>query len=216
MGVSAVIPAYNEEKTIYNVVSVLKESPCVSEVIVVSDGSTDRTAQVARNAGAKVITMAKNIGKGGAMMAGVSEASQDVILFLDADLLGLTPYHVQVLVEPVLNGEAHMTVGIFEHGRKATDLAQYLAPFLSGQRVIQRELLTQMPDINNSRYGVEVALTKFINEHKLHVKEVMLADMSHVMKEEKMGLVKGFMARVKMYWEIAKYFSKDVRTGTRD
>lgn len=207
MKVSAVIPAYNEDKTIENIIKVLRTVPCIDELIVVDDGSEDHTAWVAEQAGAMVISLPENIGKGGAMMEGVSKAAGEVILFLDADLIGLTSKHVLKLLEPVLKGEADMSVGIFEHGRVATDLAQYFAPFLSGQRVVRRSLFEGISDLEATRFGVEMALTRYVAEKGLVTHEIILSDMSHKMKEEKLGFFKGFSARLKMYWEIAKFLS---------
>ncbi len=207
MKVSAVIPAYNEEKTIGHITRVLASIPYITEIIVVDDGSEDHTAWVAEANGAKVISLPKNIGKGGAMMVGVRNSVGEIILFLDADLIGLTTKHVMDLVEPVIMGHAEMTVGVFEHGRVATDLAQYLAPFLSGQRVVKREILEQISDLEATRFGVEMALNRYVAEHGLTVHEIILSDMSHIMKEEKLGFFKGFSARLRMYWEIAKYLS---------
>lgn len=209
MQVSAIIPAFNEEKTVANVIRPLKEVPAVAEIIVVNDGSTDNTETVAREAGARVITSPYNRGKGGAMMLGVEHAGQEVILFLDADLIGLTSKHVELLIEPVLSGRVEMAVGVFEHGRLATDLAQMVAPFLSGQRVLTKNLLSRVDNLEWARFGVEIALTKYAAEHDIKMEEVVLEDVSHVMKEEKLGLWKGFRARMKMYWEIAKSLSDD-------
>jgi glycosyltransferase involved in cell wall biosynthesis len=208
MKVAVVIPAKNEENTIGDVVRVCKAVSIIGEVIVVSDGSDDKTAYLANLAGAKVIDLPENIGKGGAMMVGVNNTEAEVILFLDADLIGLTINHVNDLLLPVLNGEVEMTVGVFEHGRLATDLAQVIAPYLSGQRALKRTLLMQMSNLDVTRFGVEAALTRFAKDQGMKVKKVLLPDMSHVMKEEKLGLVKGFAARMKMYWEIAKNAKK--------
>ena len=112
--VSVVIPALNEEDTVSGIVSLLVTIDLLDEVIVVCDGCTDNTAQVARDAGATVIELPENVGKGGAMMVGVRAASNDVILFLDADLIGLTREYVINLVTPVLQGKADMTVGILK------------------------------------------------------------------------------------------------------
>mgnify|MGYP001415364370 FL=1 len=65
MCVSAIIPAYNEEKTIGGVLRTIKSVSLITEIIVISDGSTDGTAQIARNYGAHVIELSENIGKGG-------------------------------------------------------------------------------------------------------------------------------------------------------
>ncbi len=208
MNVIAIIPAYNEEKTIGEVLTVLKEIDVIDRIVVVSDGSTDGTVDVAREFDVHVIELHENMGKGGAMKAGFESAEAEVILFLDADLLGLTSHHVHALLEPVLTGEAEMTLGIFGGGRMVTDLAQKVAPYLSGQRAVRRSLLEQISDMDIARFGVEVALTRQIENQDIRVKEVVLTDMSHVMKEEKLGIVKGLAARIKMYWEIVKYFTK--------
>ncbi|KUO52285.1 MAG: glycosyl transferase family 2 [Desulfitibacter sp. BRH_c19] len=216
MKVTAVIPAYNEETNIGNVLKVLVGINLLDEIIVVDDGSSDGTAEIAKSYGIEVIKLRENLGKGGAMMVGAKAATHPILLFLDADLIGLKVEHISNLIQPVIEDGYMMTVGIFEHGRIATDLAQFLAPFLSGQRVVQKELFSKVSNLDATRFGVEVALTKYAKDNHFPVKEVILKDMTHVMKEEKLGLVKGFVARMKMYWEIAKYVSSNIKTGTKD
>ncbi|UMZ73404.1 glycosyltransferase family 2 protein [Natranaerofaba carboxydovora] len=208
MQVIAIVPAYNEENTVGSVVSVLNQAPLIDDIVVVSDGSTDKTVEVAIENGARVVELKENKGKGGAMKAGLEKYPADVILFLDADLIGLTREHVENLVLPVLHRDADMTVGIFEKGRFATDLAQKFAPNLSGQRAVNRWVLENISDIDMARFGVEIALNRMIEKNQIKVKEVFLENMSHVMKEEKRGVLKGLAARMKMYWEIMKYFTK--------
>jgi len=208
MKTAVIIPAYNEERFIADIINVVHQVPLVNETIVISDGSTDNTAGVAESLGARVIILKENLGKGGAMMIGINSTDADVVLFLDADLIGLQPGHVVELLLPVLEGRAEMTVGIFEHGRLATDLAQFIAPYLSGQRAVRKDLFRHLSNLELTRFGVEVALTRFAKSAGISVVEVELNDMSHVMKEEKMGVVRGFLARLKMYWEIARCVRK--------
>lgn len=205
---AVIIPAFNEERTVGGVIDAAKQVPFVDEIVVVSDGSTDDTADVARMCGARVISLHENLGKGGAMMVGLQNTDAEVVLFLDADLVGLHPGHVVDMLLPVLEGEAEMTVGIFEQGRLATDLAQFFAPFLSGQRAVKRDLFIHLSNLELTRFGVEVALTRFARTAGIKVVEVELKDMTHIMKEEKLGFVRGFLARLKMYWEIAKCVGK--------
>lgn len=202
--VAAIVPAYNEEDTLKEVLTTLKKTRRVNQVLVISDGSMDNTAEVARESRVEVIDLLDNRGKGGAIKAGLSYTDADILLFLDADLIGLTPRHVLQLVEPVLQGEAEMSIGLFQKGRVATDLAQKMAPFLSGQRALKRELIDQVSHLDILRFGVEMALHTHVEENNITVKEVHLPDLSHVMKEEKMGLWKGAFARMKMYWEILR------------
>ncbi len=211
MRVYAIVPAYNEEKNIGNVLAVLKELTTFDKIVVVSDGSTDKTVEVASSYGVEVVELGENRGKGGALKAGLSSfnpASHDIILFLDADLLGLTQFHVINLLEPVIKDEADMTIGIFEKGRIATDMAQKIAPSISGQRALKTSVLQEISDLDMARFGVEVALNRYMESSQIRTKEVVLSDMSHVMKEEKLGVWKGVAARMKMYWEIIKYFTR--------
>lgn len=202
----AIIPAYNEEKTIGDVLAVLRRSSQVDQVIVVSDGSEDRTVEEARaQEGVEVVDLLLNRGKGGAVKAGLDRSDGELVLILDADLLGLTDAHVATLLEPVQAGRVPMSIGIFEKGRVATAIAQKMAPFLSGQRALRRELLEDISDLDLSRFGIEVALHRQVEEQGIATEEVQLPDLSHVMKEEKLGFSRGLWARAKMYWEIIKY-----------
>lgn len=204
MKIAAIVPAYNEAKQIGSVLSVLTRSPLIDEVIVVNDGSTDNTAEVAARYRVRVINLPANVGKGGAMKIGANNTDAEILLFIDADLIGLTSKHIADMLEPVRNGRAAMSIGIFDDGRFATDLAQKLAPFLSGQRAMLRSIIDSVPEIENKRYGVEVALTRYAEKENLPVVHVQLKNMAQVMKEEKLGFWKGFRARLRMYWEIIR------------
>ncbi|WP_258360114.1 glycosyltransferase family 2 protein [Moorella sulfitireducens] len=209
-GISAVIPAYNEAATVGKVVETLKKVNSIVEIIVVSDGSQDATAGIARRHGARVIELATNGGKGAAMTVGARAAREDILLFLDADLEGLTAAHVEALVAPLLEGSADMTVGIFSQGRSLTDLAQVVAPHLSGQRAIRKELFLAV-GAENSRFEVEVLLTSEARARGWRVQKIPLANMTHIMKEEKRGLYRGVIARMGMYKDILVYILRLTR-----
>jgi glycosyltransferase involved in cell wall biosynthesis len=206
--VAVIIPAYNEQEHIGAVLACVSTMPEIEQVIVVSDGSTDATAAIAATFGVQVIELRTNQGKGAAMRIGNERAvGADVVVFLDADLVGLTPGHVRALLEPVCRGETEATVGVFEGGRMSTDLAQLLAPMLSGQRALRRHLVADL-EIEDTGFGVEVALHRALKRMGVDVREVVLQDVSQVMKEEKLGLAKGLAARMKMYWEILREIPK--------
>ncbi|MCM8901178.1 glycosyltransferase family 2 protein [Caldicoprobacter algeriensis] len=205
MSVSAIIPAYNEEKHIGQVLAAVKRVGEIADIVVVSDGSTDRTVEVAYGFGVRVIQLPRNMGKGCAMKAGLDNTSASTVLFLDADLVGIEPHHVRALLLPVYHGAADMALGVFCSGRGVTDLAQRLTPFLTGQRAVKRWVLDMLSDnVWNTGYGIEMALTRCVRKYDLKVMEVPLYGVTHAMKEEKMGVMRGMAARLKMYWEIAK------------
>ncbi len=207
MKVSCIIPAYNEGPRIAAVTSVLSKCDFVDEVLVVNDGSSDNTAQAARATGTEVLSLPVNMGKGAAVSRGISATSGDVVLLLDADLVGLTRKHVQDLLAPVVNGDADMSIGIFRGGRVFTDLAQLTTSFLSGQRALRRSLI-EPSELEDTKYGLETALTQIASEKSLVVKKVYLDDLTQVVKEEKMGLAKGSRQRFKMYWHVIKQVFK--------
>ncbi|HSV31243.1 MAG TPA: glycosyltransferase family 2 protein [Atribacteraceae bacterium] len=203
--VTAIIAAYNEEKTIGPIIDVLLKVPLINQVVVVSDGSTDKTVEVAkRRRNIEVVEILSNVGKGGALFRSLEYIRGGVVLLIDADLVGLNEEHVISLSLPVISREADVTIGVFEEGRFATDFAQKLAPLLSGQRAIRTDVLQNINDIEITRYGVEVAINRYIKQNGIQVKLIKLPGLTHVMKEEKFGIVKGFKERVKMYWEILK------------
>jgi len=117
--VSAIIPAFNEADVIAETIRVALGIPGVSEVVVVDDGSSDRTAEVARSAGAhRVIVLPRNLGKGEALNQAVRAVEADVLLLLDGDL-GASAGEGLKLLDPVLRGDADMTIAVFSGSREA-------------------------------------------------------------------------------------------------
>jgi len=107
--ITVILPAYNEEVSIGSIVLLTKHY--VDNVIVVDDGSSDRTAEIARNAGAEVIVHEINTGKGGALKTGFSAAEgADIIVTMDSDGQH-NPEDIPRLVQPILKGEADMVNG---------------------------------------------------------------------------------------------------------
>src|SRR5439155_3150197 len=116
--IAAVIPAYNEETRLGEVLRALLATPALDEIVVANDGSQDGTGAVARGfPEVRTLDLPENRGKGAAMRFGALATQADVLLFLDADLIGLRPEHAADLLRPVLDGQAEMTVGVFRGGR---------------------------------------------------------------------------------------------------
>jgi len=204
--VAAIIPAYNEEHRIAAVLATVTAVAMVGSVIVVNDGSTDGTQAAAQSIpGVKVLTLPENGGKGGAMRAGALHAQADVLLFFDADLIGLKPRHVEDLLAPVCAGEATMTMGIFRGGRLWTDMAQFFAPAITGQRAIRRDVFLQIPDLEKVGYGIELAINDYVHRQGLVRRDVTLRGVTHPMKEEKLGWVKGAASRMQMYRQMLRF-----------
>lgn len=206
------IPALDEAGTVGAVVSVARAAG-VGPVLVVDDGSTDGTAAAARAAGADVLELGSNRGKGGAVIAGARAVDADVVVLLDADLIGLRPEHVVALADPVRKGAVDMARGFFHGGRWRTTAAQRLAPQLNGQRAVRRDLLLSIPELEHTRYGIEIAITEWARIHGWSHADVALAGVSQVMKEEKRGWLRGVSVRLRMYADIVRTLLRGNRGG---
>jgi glycosyltransferase involved in cell wall biosynthesis len=214
--VAVIIPAKDEEHRILNVIRAACESALATEIIVVDDGSTDNTSEVARKVpGVKVIQLPVNVGKGGAMAAGVRACTAPVLAFVDADLEGLHGDHIDRIIRPILRNDSEMCVGVFRGGKTWSDSAQKIAPYLSGQRALRRDLFESINGIAGMRMGVEVALTEAAKRRRARIIYVALAGVSNCHKEQKLGFIKGSKERTKMYVEIAQTYVKAKRQNKR-
>ncbi len=172
--VVALIPAHNEAERIAATAAAVRAIEDVSSVIVVDDGSTDHTARLAEQAGATVVRLAGNVGKGAALEVGARHASgADVLLLLDADLCE-TASQGALLLAPVLAGEADMTIATLPRpeGKAGFGLVKGLARWgiarmgggfeaaapLSGQRALSSEAVAAVRPFATG-YGVEVAMS---------------------------------------------------------
>ena len=204
MGISAIIAAYNEEKTIADVLGVLTRSPLIDEVIVVSDGSTDRTVEIARTFDVATIALRENRGKGYAMRMGVDYARHDVLFFVDGDMFHLTEQHITSLLEPVLRNECDMNIGVRNRGlvRNFFHLEMKVGPVLSGIRVMRRSVWETVPLRYQERFKIEAALNFFCSRAGYRQRQTVIYYLGHLIKESKRGLARGLNARWEMTREV--------------
>ncbi len=205
MKAAIIISAYNEASRIGAVIEAALASLEADEVIIVDDGSSDGTAETAAAYPVKVIHRSRNVGKGGAMVAGMRATDADVLVFIDADLTGLAGAHLDALIKPLRDDpDLEMTAGRFVGGRLATNLSQKLMPSINSQRAIRRAVMDKVPDFRGSRYGVETVINDYVKHANVTTMAVKLDGVSQVMKEEKNGLAKGAYQRARMYGDIIK------------
>ncbi len=200
--VSVVIPAFNEQETIGAVVASVIGHPDIAEVIVVDDGSTDATAIRAAKAGAVVITMSSNKGKGAAMTAGVHAAKGDVLLFLDADVVGLTGKIISQIIGPVISGKYAMFVGLRDRKVFLFNIILRYSPIIGGERAVLRSLWHNVPLQYRDRFKVEVALNYFSKQTPLGMGVALIDGTTHTIKERKYGLAKGLFRRMLMVRDV--------------
>ena len=206
--VAAIVPALNEEANVGTVLKVLLKSKDLNEVILVDDGSIDRTAEIGQKLGAKVIKLSKigGSGKGNAMARGVESTDAGIIVFFDADLIGLTQSHISLLVRPVLEGRVGMCVGIRERYAGLPKIIAKIDPLLAigGERAMKRYIFEALPKKFIRGFAVETALNYYCLKKKIPVRYVELKGLTVLIKEKKWGFLKGFRNRLKMIWQLIK------------
>ncbi|HEX2052672.1 MAG TPA: glycosyltransferase [Actinomycetota bacterium] len=195
---TAIIPAFNEEATVDEVVRAAQAAELVDQVLVVDNASTDATADVAAAAGAKVLHNPIR-GKGESMKVGVDATDADVIVFLDADLLGLKPRHIDALVKPVLDGEADMVCGLFDRGPFLNTFFLKYLPVLTGERAVRRRLFEHLDMDDLKGYKVEASLNAACADLGMKRIHFVCDGMWHLVKEKKFrNPVEGFVRKVLM------------------
>jgi len=188
--VSIIICAYNEEATIENVVQKCRKYNKESEIIVVDDGSTDKTVDYLKNLekklALKLILLPENKGKSYAMVAGVKQAENEVILFFDADVSGIKKKHFNQLIDPVFDKKESVDMVL---GYPSETFIDYrLNPFksLTGERAIKKEYLQPILDnIKDIRFGVETYINLYFQAHGKKIKYTMLDGLTHPNKYDK-------------------------------
>ena len=208
---TALIPAYNESNTIQATIKAVKDSGMVDQIIVINDCSHDDTSRLAKEAGAEVLDLPRNLGKGGALNCGFKLAKGNIIALLDGDL-GKTAAGVVKLIEPVRSNKADLTIARFPPAKRkggfglVSKLAKKgirwftgleVSSPLSGQRVMRREVIEKI-GLFESGFGVEVGMTIDVFRHGFRVKEVPVM-MSHAETGRNLA---GFIHRGHQFWDV--------------
>lgn len=215
--VSVVIPAYQEAARVGATIRAAAAGlealcgPC--EILVVDDGSTDGTAAEAETAGARVLGLPRNRGKGAALCAGLAEARGSILLLLDADL-GDTAGDGALLVAPILQDRADMTLATFppNPGHKGgfglvMRLARWglrraggppLSAPVSGQRALTRAAWGQIGRLDPG-FGAEMGLNLDAVRLGLRILEVPTT-MAHRLTGRDLA---GFLHRGRQFRDVA-------------
>ena len=187
--ISVIIPVLNEAATIPAIINFARAAPQVAEIIVVDDGSIDGTPELARAAGARVITSTL-LGKGASMEDGLRAAQHDYLVYLDGDLTGLSADLITRLTTPLLSDQADFIKASFTRnaGRVTTltarPLLQTFFPELNhiqqplGGIIAARHALLEQLRFEND-YGVDVGLLLDATQRQARVTQVDIGHIEH-------------------------------------
>ena len=205
MTLTCLIPAYNEQSRIAAVLRAVLDHPLIDEVLVIDDGSTDATSAVVRTfPNARLITLTPNGGKTAALARGLAEATGDLILLVDADLLGLSPHHLTALITPVLSGHADISISLRAN---APFLWRWLGlDYISGERVLRKSLLT--PHLAHlqtlPKFGFEVFLNSLLIQQNARIAVIRWPGVISPLKSRKYGFWEGAKADVRMLADLSR------------
>lgn len=201
--ISVIIPALDEEQAIAQVIADIPD--WVDRIVVVDNGSTDRTGEVARNAGALVVHEPQR-GYGAACLAGLAQVGDtDIVVFLDGDFSD-HPEEMAALVDPILSGMCNLVVGARIAGKGALTPQQRFGNWLACRlmyliwgarhtdlgpfRAIERRSLGQL-GMRDRNFGWTVEMQIKAAAHGLSVREVPVRYRARIGTSKISGTVKG-------------------------
>ena len=218
MKLSIIIPAYNEELTIKDIINKVKLNKIKKEIIVVDDCSEDSTSKIlSKIKGIKLIKHSSNQGKGAAIKSGLKEATGDIILIQDADL-EYNPDEYKKLLEPFLKQNAKVVYGsrrlqsnkssaaIFSLGgllaTKLTNLLynSNLTDLPTGYKVFKKELLESL-NFKSNGFAFEPEITAKILKKNIKIHEVPISYNPRTIKQGKKVKLKD---AIPYFWPIIK------------
>lgn len=193
--ISVIIPAYNEERNIKTVIDICKDNKDVSEIIVVNNLSTDNTEKIAKAEGAKVVFCDKQ-GKGYAMEAGIREAMNECIVFLDGAISDYADDVIYKLAEPILERNIDFVKATFDReGGRVTELvakplltllfpdvrkySQPLSGMIAGKKTVFQKIELEKD------YGVDIGILLDMIKLNVAIEEVKIGEIKNVSKSWK-------------------------------
>ena len=200
LNISCIIPAYNEGRRVLNVINAVLGHENIDEVIVVNDGSADDTESILREIkGIELISYPQNRGKSHAVMMGFKKAKNNLVLMLDADLVGLNHDNISAMIEPVSNGEADVTLSLRSNSLEIYKLLGL--DFITGERCFNKNIVGDLNQLDRiPGFGLETFLNKNFVAQKARIKVVNWKNVKMARKSDKVGALKGFFGDLKMIY----------------
>ena len=179
--VTAIVPAFNEEKRIKNLLQTLLNYKEITEILCVNDGSTDNTGKIAENLeNIRVIHSEENFGKAHAITKGLLEAKGDIVMFIDADLTGLKEEYISSLLHPLDDKSYDASIGY-----RTNILDKYMFMPLSGERAyLKKDLIPHIAKLKNKGYGLELYLNYAFKDKRVKLLALKGVKSSHKLRKQ--------------------------------
>lgn len=219
MKTSIIIPVYNEEKTVEEIIKRVKKLKIKKEIIVVDDGSTDNSYKIIKKIkGIKIIRNKPNMGKGAAIRYALEQVTGDIVLIQDADL-ELNPEEIPKIIQPIITGKAKVVYGsrnLYKEQRKFTlfYLGGTFITFMTnllydtnlsdepcGFKCFQTKVIKSI-NIANNGFEFEPEITAKLSKKGIKIYEVPVHATARTKEQgKKLGYLDGFKA----LWVLIKY-----------
>lgn len=202
LAVSALVPAYNEEKNIRQIILLLKKSRLINEIICINDGSTDQTLKIiSKIPDIKIINLEKKQGKANALVEGIKRVKGKIVVFIDADLIGLKDTLLKKLINPLKKGEADAVIGYPTQSK----LDKFFKPLTGERAYFKKDLLPFLPAMKDKRWGLELYLNYLFRNSKLKIIPLPIKNtMKHHKYSYDLAAKEFFIESFDILWEILK------------
>lgn len=200
--IDAIIPAYNEQGRIGEIIKVLQGTDQIARVIVVDDGSEDNTYFEAKRLNVnKIISHSKNKGKGAALESGIKHIKTDPFLITDADLKNFTPDHIKKLISEYEKESAVLVNGVLDRG-ELNKITKSIEGLITGVRLVDKKVWEKVKEEKlKSGYEIDYLIYEKAKKNG-NLETIALEGLDQYKKMEKLGFWEGLYRHIKMFVEI--------------
>jgi len=186
MKITAIIPVFNEEKTIKSILNVINGSELINEIIVVDDASNDNSLKKIKSVKSKklkIISLKKNLGKSDAVKVAAKNLRTDILLFCDADLINLREEHINQILSPLKDEKVVMSAGLRDYRLIGNFISKNFLPLITGERALPYSIFKKtMKNPLMKDYGLEVVLNNYCKNNNIPIYKNIMKGLKQTVK----------------------------------
>lgn len=186
MHVTAILPVYNEAKTVRSVLDVLLSSKLIDQVVTVDDASTDNTLEILqsfKDQKLKVIHLDENLGKSDAVKIATDNLKTDILFFCDGDLRNFREEHIEEILKPFEKNKILMSAGLIDYNIIIKIISLTVFPLVTGERAINYSVFEEVKqDPLFKNYAMEALLNDYCKRNKIPIHKKIMKDLRQLNK----------------------------------